>query len=339
VLAYQIDRFGSVDGLTLREVPTPEPGHREVLIQLHASSLNFRDLIVLDNGYPGVELPTGYVPLGDGAGEVVAVGAGVQRFAVGDRVSVNLMRNWVDGDHPPPPDPSLGADGMLAEYVVVDETCVVRIAESLTFAEAAALPCAAITAWAALFTGGGLLPGQTVLVEGSGGVSLFALQFARLAGARVIATTSSEEKCGRLRELGADTTIDYRADADWDRAVLEATWGTGVDLAVDMGGLGTLDRSCRATRTDGRVALVGQLASGGSAASSGIDPMPLLVRRLRLHPLHCGSRVMFEAMNRAIDVNGLKPVIDRRYGFAEAHDALRYFQSRQHFGKVVLEHG
>src|SRR4051812_28448205 len=334
--AYQIDEYGRLDGLTLREVPDPEPGFNDVLIRLHASSLNFRDLIVLENGYPGVDLPVGLIPLGDGAGEVVAVGDGVRRIAVGDRVSVNLMRHWISGDHPPEPDPSLGLDGMLAQYVAVRESCVVRIAESLSFVEAAAVPCAGITAWAALFSGGGLLPGQTVLTEGTGGVSLFALQFAVMAGARVIATSSTEEKCQRLVDLGATACVHYREREDWDLAVIEANNGEGVDVAVDIGGPGTLDRSCAATRADGRVAVVGQLTQTADAV--GIDPMPLLVRRLRLHPIACGSRAMFEQMNRAIDVNGVKPVIDRVFGFSEAHEALRYFQGRNHVGKVVIDY-
>lgn len=338
MLAYQIDDYGSVEGLSLRECPTPEPGNGEVLIRLHAASLNYRDLIVLNNAYPGMQLPVGYIPVGDGAGEVVALGEGVHRISLGDRVSVNLMRHWIDGDHPPAPDPRLGADGMLAEYVAVNESCVVRIAESLTYAEAAALPCAAVTAWAALFTFGGLLPGQTVLIEGSGGVSLFALQFGKMAGARVIATSSTDEKCRRLLELGAAAVVNYRGRDDWDRAVLDATDGAGVDVAIDIGGPGTLARSCGATRDDGRVVMVGQLTAGERASSS-FDPMPLLIRRLRMHGVACGSRAMFEAMNRAIDANGMKPIVDRRFGFAEAHDALRYFQGRNHFGKVVLDYG
>lgn len=336
MLAYQIDEYGNLEGLVKRELPTPEPGFNQVLIRLRASSLNFRDLIVLDNGYPGVDLPIGLIPLGDGAGEVVGVGDGVHRIAVGDRVSVNLMRHWVDGEFPPAPDPTLGLDGMLAEYIAVDERCVVRIAESLSYVEAAAVPCAGITAWAALFTGGGLLPGQTVLTEGTGGVSLFALQFAVMAGAQVIATSSTRQKCERLTELGASATVNYREREDWDVAVVEANRGIGVDVAIDIGGPGTLDRSCGATREDGRVAVVGQLTQTDEVV--GIDPMPLLVRRLRLHPIACGSRAMFEAMNRAIDVNGVKPVIDRVFGFAEAHDALRYFNERNHVGKVVLDY-
>jgi NADPH:quinone reductase-like Zn-dependent oxidoreductase len=226
-------------------------------------------------------------------------------------------------------------DGMLTELAVLEEDGVVRLPPGLSFEEGAALPCAAVTAWHALVEIGGIKAGDTVLVLGSGGVSIFALQFARMVGARVLATSSSKAKAERLKAMGADAVVDYRATPDWDQEITKLTGGRGVDITVEVGGAGTLPRSLMATRIAGRIAVIGLLTGPGAQ----IDPMPILRRNLRVQGLYVGNRQMFEAMNRAIAAGGLKPVIDKVFPFAEAKDAYRHLKSQNHFGKVVISHG
>ncbi len=275
------------------------------------------------------------VPLSDGAGEVVEVGPGVTRFRVGDRVAGCFMPGWESG---PPTDlagkSALGAGGlgMLAERVVLPEGGVVRIPDHLSFEEAATLPCAAVTAWNALFEGDGtrVKAGDTVLVQGTGGVSIFALQFARLAGARVIATSSSDAKLDRVRAMGASDGINYKTTPDWDVAVPNLTDGQGVDHVVEVGGPGTLPRSIKSVRVGGQVALIGILTGGE------ISPFPLIMKSIRLQGIFVGSRLMFESMNRAITSHQLKPVIDRVFPFDQAAEAYQHQLSGAHFGKVVI---
>jgi len=331
--AYRIHELGGTGGLRREELPEPKPGPGQVLVRVRATSLNYRDLMTLKGTYSR-NLPLPLVPLSDGAGEVAEVGPGVTRFRPGDRVAGCFMTAWGDG---PPTDAAAksamggAVDGMLAELVVLPEGGVVRVPDHLSDEEAATLPCAAVTAWHALFEGGGLKAGETVLVQGTGGVSSFALQFARLAGARVIATSSSDAKLARARELGASDGINYRTTADWDVAVRNLTDGLGVDHVVEVGGPGTLPRSIKATRLGGHIALIGVLTGGE------IDPRPLLMKTIRLQGIYVGSRAMFENMNRAIALHKLRPVIDRVFPFDQAASAYDHMEGASHFGKIVIK--
>ncbi|MEW6737736.1 MAG: NAD(P)-dependent alcohol dehydrogenase, partial [Acidobacteriota bacterium] len=274
-------------------------------------------------------------PLSDGAGEIVEVGEGVTRVQIGERVATLLTPNWLAGA----PDKakllaSLGAtmDGVLAEYILLSEQSLVRVPSHLSDEEAATLPCAALTAWSALITQGRLKPGNTVLVQGTGGVSLFALQFAKMAGARVIITSSSDEKLARARSLGADETINYNTTPDWDKCVKELTNGIGVDHVVDVGGAGTLTPSLRAVRFGGQISLIGVLAGN----STKVNLVPILMQNIRIQGVTIGNREMFEEMNNAIALHRLKPVVDRVFAFDDAREAFLYMASGAHFGKVCI---
>ena len=336
--AYCIAHFGSVDGVVLRSRDDPRPGTREILVRVRATSLNYRDLMVLKGGGRG---PTklGVVPLSDGAGEVAALGDGVSRFAVGDRVIGCFHPRWFGG--PIRADyltDRLGAnlDGMLSEYAVVSEAAAVSVPDDLSFEEAATLPCAAVTAWVALTGHRGVTAGDTVLTQGSGGVSIFALQFARLLGARVIAITSSAEKAERRKALGAAAVVNYVETTDWHKEVQELTDGRGADCVVEIGGPSTLTNSIKALAVGGHISLI-----GSSLSRSGImlDPLLLGGRGMSFGSISVGSRADFEAMNRAIALHRVRPVIDRIFPFKEAPAAYRHFESRAHFGKVVVSHG
>lgn len=326
------DRFG-LDALAVAEVPEPRPGPGEVLVRVQACSLNYRDLLVVKGLYDA-RLARPFVPLSDGVGRVAEVGAGVTRVQVGERVAGAFMPGWVSGELTEAAAKSAlggGGTGMLAEAVVLPEEGVVHVPEHLNDEEAATLPCAAVTAWHALVAEGHVAPGDTVLTQGTGGVSLFALQFARLAGARVIATSSSDAKLARVRDMGASAGINYKTTPEWDRRVRELTGGQGVDHVVEVGGAGTLTRSVRATRTNGRVGLIGVLAHGGE-----VNLTPVLMRNVRVQGILVGSRAMFEDMNRAIALHRLRPVVDRVFPFEQAAEALRYLESGSHFGKVCV---
>ncbi len=331
--AYRLHEFGGPDALSREELPSPEPGPGQVLMRLRATSLNFRDLLISKGVYnPKLKLPV--VPLSDGAGEVVSMGSGASRFQPGDRVVACFAPAWQDGPLTEAKGRSaLGAEanGVLAQEVVLPEDAFLPIPAHLTYEEAATLPCAALTAWNALVETGGLKPGESVLIQGTGGVSLFALQFARLAGARVIATSSSDEKLARVRELGASDGINYRTSPDWDKRVRELTGGQGVDRIVEVGGAGTLPKSLRAVRLGGTIALIGVLGGGGE-----FNPISVLMKNVRLQGIFVGSRRMFETMLQAIEANALKPVVDRVFPFEQAIEALKYLESGAHFGKVVI---
>lgn len=329
--------FG-LDQLHIAERAEPQPGPGQLLVRVRAVALNYRDLLICAGQYdPKMQCPR--VLTSDGAGEVVAVGPGVSRFAVGDRVAANFFPNWQTG--PVSSErirPSLGGDtdGMLAELVVLPETAWLTLPQHLSFEQAATLPCAALTAWNALFAGPSVLTaGQTVLVQGTGGVSIFALQFAKLAGARVIVTSSSDEKLQRAVGLGADDTINYRTMPEWDKRVRELTGGRGVDHVVEVGGAGTLSRSLRAVRTGGIVSLIGVL----SGLVGSVDTLQVLMRSITVRGIFVGSCEMFAAMNRAIEQARLQPVLDRVFDFEQAAEALQYLQSAAHFGKVVIRVG
>jgi NADPH:quinone reductase-like Zn-dependent oxidoreductase len=325
--------FG-IDSLHVVDQPEPRPGPGQVVLKMRAWSLNYRDLLVVKGLYnPKMRFPL--TPLSDGVGEVAAVGDGVTRVKTGERVAGIFMQQWLAGDVTEEKARSSlggGGPGMLAEYVVLHQDGVVHVPAHLSDEEAATLPCAAVTAWHALITEGGLKPGDTVLTQGTGGVSLFALQFARLTGARVIITSSSDAKLQRALQMGGSDGINYKTTPEWEERVRELTGRVGVDHVVELGGAGTLGKSLRAVRLNGHISLIGVLTGGGGQ----VNPMPLLMKNVRLQGIYVGSREMFEAMNRAFVLHQLRPVVDRVFGFAEVGAAMHYMESGAHFGKVCL---
>jgi NADPH:quinone reductase-like Zn-dependent oxidoreductase len=330
---FEYRNFG-LENLVMTEREMPTPSSYEVLVRFHAASLNYRDVMFSKGVYrPDAKFPT--VPLSDGAGEVVAVGEGVSRWKVGDRVCPIFMQGWLEGAVTPQKGrTALGGgdlDGVLRESAAFDENGLVSIPDHLSYEEAATLPCAAVTAWHALVESGRIKAGATVLVLGTGGVSIFALQFAKLHGARVIATSSSDEKIKRVRALGADEVINYKRIPDWDKEVFRLTGKIGVDHVVEVGGAGTMPKSLNAVRTGGDISVIGVLAGG-----SGLDPARLLMKSVRLQGIFVGSRQMFEEMNRAIALHTMRPVIDKTFPFDQAPEALAYMEKGLHFGKIVL---
>jgi len=333
--AFQINEFG-IDKLALVELGDPEPQANEVVVRFDAWSLNYRDVMVVEGRYnPRMKMPA--TPLSDGAGEVIAVGDAVTKWNIGDRVMPIMVQRWFDGE----PDAessrtAIGAgavwDGILREKATFDENSVVAVPDHLSQFEAATLPCAAVTAWNALVVSGKLKAGETVLTLGTGGVSIFAVQFAKMLGAKVIATSSSEEKLEKLRELGADETINYRTREDWDRAVLELTDKRGVDHVIEVGGAGTLAKSINAVRVGGHIAMIGALDTEGT-----FNHVPIFMKAIRLQGIFVGSKAMFEEMNASITENNVKPVIDRTFEFGEIKEALHYMKSGAHFGKIVVK--
>jgi NADPH:quinone reductase-like Zn-dependent oxidoreductase len=330
---YEIrDGFG-LDVLRTVDRPEPVPGHGEVLLKIRAVSLNYRDLLVVKGIYnPKLNLPR--IPCSDAVGEIVACGPETGRFKVGTRVAGLFMPKWLEGELTDAKGRSaLGGsvDGLLAEYAVLAEEAVVAVPDHLTDEEAATLPCAAVTAWNGLVVAGRVQSGDTVLVQGTGGVSLFALQFARLAGARIIATSSSDEKLARVKALGATDGINYRTTPEWGEMTRQLSGGRGVDHVVEVGGAGTLAQSLRAVRTGGHIALIGVLSGYGQ-----FNPLPILMKGVRVTGIYVGSRDMFDNMNRAIALHQLRPVVDRAFPFVQAVDAFRYLESAAHFGKIVI---
>ncbi|CAM4167696.1 NAD(P)-dependent alcohol dehydrogenase [Paenibacillus alkaliterrae] len=332
---YEIqDGFG-LEHVKAAERQVPVPGAGEVLIKMRAVSLNYRDLGVIDGFYdPNLKLPL--IPVSDGVGEVVALGEQAGRFKLGERVSGIFTQSWKSGELM---QADLGStlgnplDGMLAEYVVLHENGLVRMPEHLSDEEAASFACAGVTAWHAIAEKGGVKSGDTVVVQGTGGVSLFALQFAKLHGASVIVTSSSDEKLDRAKALGADFGINYRSVPGWDKAVLELTGGRGADLVVDLGGAATLNQSLGALRVGGQISLIGILSG---TRVDGFNIVSALVKQARLQGINVGSREMFETMNRAVAQHNLRPVIDRVFPFERSVEALRYLVKGTHFGKVCI---
>jgi len=329
---YRIDTFG-IDELSLVHVDMPAVKAGEVLVRLRATSINYRDVMMVDGGYnPKMQLPR--IPFSDGAGEVVEIGEGVTRWKPGDRVCTTFFQGWIDGEIDyARSKTNLGGDldGCLREFGSFDQEGLVRIPDHLTFEEAATLPCAAVTVWNALMVSGGLKSGDTVLLQGTGGVSIFALQLAKLTGARVFITSSSDAKLERARKLGADETLNYRERDDWDTWALEVTNKRGVDHVVEVGGAGTLQRSMRAVRMGGHIAVIGVVAGKGEYSHT-----PIFMKALRMIGVFVGSREMFEDMNRAIEESNLRPVVDRAFAFEEAREALRFMKEGSHFGKIVI---
>jgi 2-desacetyl-2-hydroxyethyl bacteriochlorophyllide A dehydrogenase len=331
--SYSIEQFG-LENLRLINEPEPTPNANEILVRVRAVSLNYRDLMVVSGTYnPRMPLPA--VPGSDCAGEVVAVGDDVEEWRVGDRVCSTVIPGWIGGG--PSQEASKtaigagGARGVLSEYAVFHETAVVRAPKHLSYEEASTLPCAGLTAWHALSVSGKLREAETVLTLGTGGVSVFALQFAKQLGARVIIASSSDEKLERARELGADETVNYRETEDWDRKVLDLTGGLGVDHVVEVGGAGTLSRSVKSVQFGGHIALIGALAAAGD-----FNLIPVFMKGIRMQGIFVGSREMFTEMNEFIEKADLKPVIDRQFGFDELKAALEEMRNGSHFGKIVV---
>lgn len=322
----------SLDKLVLAERPEPEPGAGEALLRMRAASLNYRDWLLVQGGYGRAAGSLPLIPVSDGVGEVVAVGPGVTRVAPGDRVCPIMFQGWHAGALPAEAYARvLGGplDGVMAERMVVPAEDLVVVPDHLSDAEAACLPCAGLTAWSAVVAQGGLKPGETVLVLGTGGVALFALQFAKLGGARVIVTSSSDDKLARARTLGADHTINYRIKPDWGRVARDLAGSGGVDLVIETGG-GSLPESLRAVRPGGRVSLMGVLA--GDKLDARLSA--IVMRQVRVQGITVGPRADFEAMVRACAAHELHPVVDRTFGFDELRPALEHLASQRHVGKV-----
>jgi NADPH:quinone reductase-like Zn-dependent oxidoreductase len=331
---YEVKKGSTnLDGLRKSERPEPQPGPREVLIRVRATSVNYRDhMVVMGQYFSAVDRDT--IPLSDGAGEVVSVGSQVTRFKPRDRVVGTFFQVWLDGPRTRL-SPALGVplDGMLSEYRALDEDGVVAIPPGLSFEEAATLPCAGVTAWSALMVlGNRIKAGDTVLCLGTGGVSTQAMQFAKAAGARAIITSSSDEKLARARQLGAWEGINYKTHPEWHKEVARLTGGRGVDCVIEVGGVGTLARSYEAIGFGGKIALIGFL--GGFVGEQ--NPVGLMIKGGSLHGIGVGSTAMFEDMNRAIEVNRIKPIVGKVFPFDEAPEAFRQFAAGDFFGKVVI---
>ena len=331
---WQLSTGFALDKLELADRPEVEPGPGELLLEMRAASLNYRDLLTVQGAY-GQRNTLPLIPLSDGVGEVIAVGAGVTRFEVGDRVAPLFFPTWIGGEPTPAKFHStLGGplDGVLRRRMCIAAEAVALVPGHLSDAEAASLPCAGLTAWSAIVTLGNVGPGDVVLIQGTGGVALFAVQFAKLAGASVILTSSRDDKLARGRQLGADAVINYRTTPEWDKAVKALTGGEGCDHIVELGGADTIARSVRAARIGGTISLIGVL-SGADATFA----LPLVVmRNLRLQGVTVGSRDGFEAMSRAIAAHRLHPVVDRVFRFRDAPRAFAAFAEGRHFGKICI---
>lgn len=332
---YEVEKGAtSIDGLRLSERPDPKPGWHQVVIRVRATSLNYRDQMVVTGHYFGGPVTRNLIPLSDGAGEVAAVGEGVTRFKTGDRVCGTFFQSWISGPmterHP-----ALGSplDGTLAEYIALSEDGVVPMPKNVSFEEAATLPCAGLTAWNSLMVSGKpVKPGDTVLCLGTGGVSMAGVVFGKAAGARVIVTSSSDEKIGRARSLGAADGINYKTHPDWEKQVLQLTGGHGADHILENGGAGSLNKSFESCAFGGKVALIGFL----EARTGDVNPAILMMKAGTMVGIGVGSRAMFEEMNRAIEVNNLQPVVDKVFPFEQAADAFRCQAAGDFIGKVVI---
>ena len=330
--AYELRPRPDFESLTLVERPSPPLGPSDVRVRVRAVSLNYRDLSVARNA---VKRSAPVIPLSDGSGEVIEVGPAVRRWKVGDRVIASFFPTWLSGslsDFHHANALGGGRDGMLAEEVVLPETAWVRLPDGLGFEEGSTLPCAGLTAWNALFEAAALKPGETVLVQGTGGVSVFALQLAKSAGARVIVTSSSEEKRRRAKELGADHVIDYKADPTWGKAAKAWTGDRGVDLVVEVGGPGTFDQSTAALRYGGTMSILGVL----TGTSGPVNTYAIFHHALHVAGVYVGSVEMLERFVSALGVTKIRPVIDRVFAFEDVPAAYRHLASGAHFGKVVV---
>lgn len=326
----------SLDSLELGDRPKPAPGPGQVLVKMEAASLNYRDTVMVNRGYGRRSGSLPLVLVSDGAGTVEAVGDGVTRAAAGDLVCPIFGQNWIDGLFREEYwAGTLGGplDGVMQEYMVLDEAGIVKAPKGWDAAAAATLPCAAVTAWNAVVEQGGLRPGDTVVIQGTGGVSLFALIFAKMLGCRAVITSSSDDKLARAKAYGWDRSVNYREVPDWSKAVREFTGGTGADLVVEVGGAGTLEQSLRSVKPGKAISLIGVLAGGKGEINLG----PVVTQNVRLQGVTVGSRTMFEALVAAIEVHGIEAPIDPDHGFAfdELPQALADFPKGRHYGKVV----
>ncbi len=327
------DKLG-VEFLTVAERPEPVPGPGQVVLKMKAFSLNYRDLLVV-NGVGRWKPSLPRIPLSDGVGLVAAMGSGVSRVKMWDRVAPTFYPKWLDGrvasEKMGSPLGGAVADGVLAEYTLFDETSLVHVPGHLTDVEAATLPCAAVTAWNAVVSGGQIASGVTVVVLGTGGVSIFALQFARFLGARVIITSSSDQKLARAKLLGAAAVVNYKTTPNWPKAVQELTGGDGADYIVDT--VGELKEAIAAVRLGGTVAFVGLL----TGMTTEVDLVAFMAKSAQIVAVDVGSREMFEEMNKAIEFHAMRPLVDRVFGFSEVREALNYLREARHFGKVCLQ--
>lgn len=331
--AFEIAEFG-IDNLQEIDVPDERPGAGQVLVNLEAASINYRDFMIAEGMFaPPEDLPI--IPLSDGAGEVVAVGDGVSTLQIGDLVTPLFFPLWQSGDalgDERSVSTGLETPGCLREFGVFDETAVVKVPEHLNAEAAACFPCAGLTAWSALVTTSGIKPGDTVCVLGTGGVSIFALQFAKAMGATVIVTSCSDEKLARAKELGADHGINYQTTPEWGPAVKELTEGRGVDVVVEIGGTGTLPQSFKAIRRGGHIPIIGALAG----AQMDLLVYELIMTNAHLHGIGVGNRACYEDMMRFVDEHRLTPIIDKTYSFGDAANAIRDIDKGEHFGKLVV---
>ena len=332
--SFHIQNGQGLAGIQAKEHPVPKPGAQEVLIRIRANSLSFRDISIMQGNYLLPIMPD-VIAVSDGAGEVVDTGSEVTRTKPGDRVAVNIFPLWLEGQFTWEYAAQIGGslNGLLTEYAVVHQNAVVIIPDHLSFEEAATLPCAALTAWNALTSGKPLQPGQTILTLGSGSVSLFAIQFARLFGARVIATTSDDAKGERLKALGAHEVINYRKTPEWHKTVRQLTNGNGVDQVVEVAGI-TLEQSILSTTAGGQINFIGRMGGDLQPVQLGL----LFMSGAHIRPIAVGNRAQFIAMNKAIAVNKLQPVIDRVFDFNNSIDAFAYLQEGNYFGKIVISH-
>jgi NADPH:quinone reductase-like Zn-dependent oxidoreductase len=336
--SYQVGDQKGLDSLKLGERPVPEPGPGEVRVAVRASSLNHRDLMVMSGRYGGPKPPT-RVPVADGAGEVVALGAGVTRVKLGDRVTAPHFTPWIDGDYEPAVfagDVGNSIDGWLQEQVILPASALVKLPAKMSYEEAAALGAAGITAWAVIEPLGRVKSGDVVLTLGTGGVAILALQIAKMSGATVAITSSSDEKLAACRALGADITVNYRTTPAWHEAVLAATGGRGADIVVETVGLGTLSQSLACCAPNARVGWLGGLEG---PPAGGVNLGPLIAKNVILKGITSGSRRMLEDLLRAVDANGVKPKIDKVFPFEQARAALDYLATGGHLGKIVIRHG
>ncbi len=332
--AIQITGTDGLASLKLVDVPQPQPAHGEVLVRIRAVSLNYRDYMNVMS-IKGVSGPIPRVPCSDGAGEVVSVGEGVSGWQAGDRVVIPFMPQWLDGEFMPQYQAlALGAnvDGLMREYATLPASCLLRLPEYLSFEEGATLPCAAVTAWDALIARGQLKSGETVLVLGTGGVSTFALQIAKLCGARVLAITSSDAKAEHLRHMGADAVHNYTTDPEWGKWALAQTDGRGVDKVIEIGGPDTLNRSIQATRFGGHIALIGVL----TGVSGEVQTVGILRKGIRLDGIYVGSKTMFADLLKAMQQAQLRPVIDSTFELTQAAEAFQHIVAGSHIGKIVV---
>src|ERR1700722_19694039 len=334
---YEIQKYGGPEGLKLVDRPLPDPGDHEVVVRIKAVSLNNPDLVVLRGHYDRHPVE-GRVPLSDGAGEVIAVGPGVAKFKVGDRVAACFFQGWPAGRFKAEMHrTALGGsiDGVLTEQAKFREEGLVHLPENYSFAEGATLPCAAVTAWQSLIVRGQLVPGETVLLLGTGGVSIFGLQIAKLAGAKVIITSSSDEKLERARKLGADAVLNYKTTPDWGKVAAGLAGNDGVDHVIEVGGAGTFLQSVRACGFGGKIGLIGIL----SGIETQTEIFPIVQKLATVFGVYVGSEERFVGMNRAFEQSGVRPVIDKVFPFTAAAEAYEYMASGSHFGKVVIQVG